>query len=71
MVKLTTSVYGGIGDGGNINIFGSQFTILNQGKIIAQANEGHGGNINIKSGQFITFPYSLISAFQDWEWMEI
>ncbi|MBE9562233.1 MAG: hypothetical protein IMF12_05145 [Proteobacteria bacterium] len=60
--KITTSVYGGIGDGGNITISNPQFIVLNQGKIIAQANEGHGGDINIKSEQFITSPDSLISA---------
>jgi hypothetical protein len=35
---------------------------LNQGKIIAQADEGHGGNIEIKAEQFIKSPNSLVSA---------
>ncbi|MCK5877939.1 MAG: hypothetical protein KAG43_09905, partial [Candidatus Marithrix sp.] len=60
--QITTSVHGGIGDGGNINISNPQFSILNQGQIIAQADAGHGGNINIKSEHFITSPNSLVSA---------
>ncbi len=60
--KITTSVYGGIGDGGNIMIENPTFVVLNQGQIKAQADEGHGGNIDIKSEQFITSPSSLISA---------
>jgi filamentous hemagglutinin family protein len=59
---ITTSVHGGIGDGGNISISHPQFTILNKGQIKAQADEGHGGNIRIKADQFIKSPESLISA---------
>ncbi|MDM8566142.1 filamentous hemagglutinin N-terminal domain-containing protein [Candidatus Halobeggiatoa sp. HSG11] len=60
--KITTSVYGGIGDGGNINISNPQFIVLNQGQIIAQADAGHGGNINLKSDHLISSPNSQISA---------
>ncbi|MDM8562743.1 hypothetical protein QUF54_05255, partial [Candidatus Marithioploca araucensis] len=38
------------------------FTVLNKGKIIAQADEWHGGNIYIKSEHFVTSPDSLVSA---------
>ncbi|MDM8567935.1 filamentous hemagglutinin N-terminal domain-containing protein [Thiotrichales bacterium HSG1] len=60
--QITTSVQGGIGDGGNISIEKPTFVVLNQGKIKAQADAGHGGNIRIVTDQFITSPNSLISA---------
>ncbi len=60
--RITTSVQSGISDGGNINISNPQFTVLNQGNIIAQAYEGHGGDIYIKSEQFVTSQNSLVSA---------
>ena len=60
--RITTSVGAGKGKGGDISIESPQFTVLNQGQIIAQADAGQGGNINIKSKQFITSPDSLISA---------
>jgi filamentous hemagglutinin family protein len=59
---VTTSVQGGIGDGGNISISHPQFTILNKGQIKAQADEGHGGDIHIVAEQFIVSPDSLVSA---------
>jgi len=66
--KVTTSVQGGTGDGGNIEIDNDhdiivpKFVILDNGKIIAQADEGHGGNIRIVAEQFIKTPESLVSA---------
>ena len=60
--RITTAVKKGIGNGGNITINNPQFVVLNQGRIIAQADEGHGGNIQIKSDQFINSSNSLISA---------
>jgi len=61
--QITTSVQGGIGNGGNINIENPQFTVLgNNGQIKAQADAGHGGNITLKTEHLITSPDSLISA---------
>ncbi len=60
--RITTSVNGGNENGGNITLKNPTFVIINNGKIIAQADEGHGGDINIKSEQFITSPNSLVSA---------
>jgi filamentous hemagglutinin family protein len=60
--EMTTSVHGGSGDGGNIEIANPQFTVLNQGQITAQADAGHGGNIRIVAEQFIKSYESLISA---------
>ncbi len=59
---LTTSVAGGIGDGGNITIDNPQFVVINHGQIIAQADAGHGGNIRIIADQFLKTPDSLVSA---------
>jgi filamentous hemagglutinin family protein len=59
---ITTSVHGGTGNGGNITIENPAFVILNQGNIIAQADEGYGGDIYIKSGQFVESSNSLVSA---------
>lgn len=42
--KLVTSVMGGVGHGGNITINNPTFVILDQGQIVAQADEGAGGN---------------------------
>ena len=60
--QITTSVRGGVGDGGNITVEKPTFIVLDQGQIKAQADEGHGGNINIKSDHLIRTPNSLISA---------
>ena len=60
--RITTSVNSGVKDGGNINITNPQFTVLNQGKITAQAHEGRGGNIHIAAEQFIKSQESLINA---------
>jgi large exoprotein involved in heme utilization and adhesion len=58
---ITTSVKG-TGNGGNITIEHPQFTVLNRGKIKAQADAGNGGNIRIVAEQFIATPDSLVSA---------
>ena len=59
---VTTSVHAGIGNGGSITVAGPQFTVLNQGQIIAQADVGQGGNIRIVAEHFIKSYESLISA---------
>ena len=60
--QITTSVYGGIGNGGNIRLENPTFVVIDKGKIIAQADEGHGGNIRIVAEQFIASPDSLVNA---------
>jgi len=60
--KMTTSVRGGTGDGGNLTIFHPVFVIMDDGKIIAQAYKGNGGNIRITSEQFLASPNSVVSA---------
>jgi len=60
--SITTSVAGGRGDGGNINI-DPVFTVFDGGSsIIARAREGRGGNINIVSDFLFASPDSLIDA---------
>ena len=51
--QITTSVGAEKGDGGNITIGSPMFVIMDDGKIIAQAVEGHGGNIKIDSQQLV------------------
>jgi len=60
--KITTSVHGGVGNGGNITIDQPKFVILNNAKTIAQADAGRGGNINIISSEFVRSTESLVSA---------
>jgi len=60
--EITTSVATGQGSGGNITIEQPQFVVLNQGRIVAQADAGRGGNIQIVADQFVTTPNSLVSA---------
>jgi hypothetical protein len=60
--QITTSVAGGIGSGGDINIDHPQFVVMNHGRIVAQADAGHGGNIHIIAQQFLNTPDSLVSA---------
>ena len=60
--KITTSVKGGTGDGGNIYLENSDFVTLNHAQIKAQAFQGKGGNIQIQSGKFIASSDSLVSA---------
>jgi len=60
--QITTSVVGGTEDSGNVTIEKPQFVVMNHGKIIAQADEGHGGDIRIVAEQLIKSSDSLISA---------
>jgi hypothetical protein len=60
--EITTSVAGGMGNGGNITLSNPQFVVMNHGNIIAQADAGHGGNIHIVAQQFLKTPDSLVSA---------
>jgi len=53
--QVTTSVQEGVGSGGNLSL-NPEFIILENGKIIARANEGQGGNINITTTGIYTFP---------------
>jgi len=59
--QVSTSVQEGVGSGGDVTITKPEF-IINNGQIIAQANEGQGGNIRLASDQFITSPNSVVSA---------
>jgi filamentous hemagglutinin family protein len=58
---ITTSVQGGLGNGGNIMI-DPTFVILQNGQIIANAFGGNGGNITIVAGFFFADPFSVVSA---------
>jgi len=59
--KITTSVQGGLGNGGNITI-DPQLVILQNSQIIANAFGGNGGNILIVAGVFLIDPFSTVSA---------
>ena len=59
--RITASVKGETGNGGNITI-DPDFVVLNHSSIIAQAVEGHGGNITITAGAFIPSADSIVSA---------
>jgi len=59
---ITTSVKGGTGNGGDIDINQAQFVALNKSNIIANAHEGSGGNIHIGSKNLIQSVDSMISA---------
>jgi filamentous hemagglutinin family protein len=58
---ISTSVQGGLGQGGNINI-DPQFVLLNGSSIIANAYGGPGGNITIVADNFLQSTDSAISA---------
>jgi len=60
--KISTSVKGGSGKGGDIHIHAPQFVVLNKGIITANAYEGDGGNIHIVSEQLIKSGDSIISV---------
>lgn len=60
--KITTTVAGGLGNGGNITIERPIFVVLENGEIIANAFEGAGGNIQINTQQLIQDPDSRIKA---------
>lgn len=59
--QITTSVQGGLGNGGNITI-DPQVVSLQNSQIIANAFGGNGGNISIVAGVFLVDPTSTISA---------
>jgi large exoprotein involved in heme utilization and adhesion len=59
--QITTSVQGGSGNGGNIDI-DPCFVVLNNSQIIANAFEGNGGNIHIVSDYFLAGPESTVMA---------
>jgi len=60
--KISTSVTGGKGNGGDIVVLDSQIVILNGATLTTQALEGKGGNIRVAAGRFISSPDSVISA---------
>jgi len=59
--SISSSVLGGLGNGGNISML-SNDTILNNSLIVANAYEGNGGNIYIKANHLIQSSDSVISA---------
>jgi len=59
--KITTSVKGGAGHGGDIDINGKD-VLMDSSEIIANAYEGDGGNIHIVSEVFVQSPKSLVDA---------
>ena len=59
---ITATVRGGTGGGGNIDVT-TAFTVLNHGRIVAQADLGRGGNINITAQQAVVAdPHSVVDA---------
>jgi filamentous hemagglutinin family protein len=60
--SITTSVYLGEGNGGDINIANPDFLILDRSRIQANAEAGDGGNISISSGTFIPSVDSFVEA---------
>jgi len=59
--QISSSVLGGLGNGGNIDI-DPKLVILNHSQIIANAYQGNGGNINIVADHFVKSSDSIISA---------
>jgi hypothetical protein len=59
---ISTSVWLGRGNGGDIRIGTPLFVIMKESDIIAKAYEGTGGNIHIVADQFITSVNSVVSA---------
>ena len=59
--KITSSVLGGLGNGGNIDIV-PEMVLMNHSQIIANAYEGNGGNIHIIADQFIQSADSVVQA---------
>ncbi|MCV6636331.1 filamentous hemagglutinin N-terminal domain-containing protein [Candidatus Albibeggiatoa sp. nov. NOAA] len=60
--NITTSVQGGVSNGGNITIETPQFVVLNRSQIKAQADLGQGGNIRITADNFLKSFQSVVSA---------
>jgi len=59
--KITTSVKGGAGHGGDIEM-DSELLVMNHGDIIANAYEGNGGNIHIVADNIVQSADSSIEA---------
>ncbi len=59
--EITTSVGGGLGNGGNIRLY-PDLAVMNHSEIIADAHGGNGGNIYIVANRFIASPQSRVSA---------
>jgi large exoprotein involved in heme utilization and adhesion len=59
--RLTTTVQGGEGRGGNITI-DPQFVILERSQIRADASGGPGGNVRVHAGVFLADPGSQVTA---------
>jgi filamentous hemagglutinin family protein len=59
--KITTSVLGAKGNGGNITI-DPLLLVLDSSSIIAQAVAGEGGNITIRANNFLASDDSIVSA---------
>ena len=60
--EITTSVKGGDGKGGDIEIIRPEFAVLSHSRIEANAYEGAGGNIQIAAGQFLLSADSSVEA---------
>jgi len=60
--RITTSVQGGSGSGGDIAINPPEFVTLNHSRIEANAHEGTGGNIRIVAEQFVRSSDSVVEA---------
>jgi filamentous haemagglutinin family N-terminal domain len=60
--RITTSVAGGQGDGGNITLDPPFVVLDGASKIIAQAKQGRGGNIHITTDFLFRSPESVIDA---------
>jgi len=60
--RITTSVKGGLGNGGDVVIGSPTFVVLNKGEIKANAYQGNGGNIRIVTDHFIQSFKSIVSA---------
>ncbi|KPA13033.1 filamentous hemagglutinin family domain-containing protein [Candidatus Magnetomorum sp. HK-1] len=58
---ISSSVLGGLGNGGNLSIL-SKDLLMNRSQVIANAYEGNGGNIYISSDYLIQSTDSIISA---------
>ncbi len=59
--SITSSVSGGLGNGGNISI-DPNFVVLRSSRIAADAFGGNGGNVSIVAGQFVASPDSTVTA---------
>ena len=59
--SMTATVKGGTGDGGNITI-DPVYVVLDNSRIIANAEGGNGGNISIAAENYFPSPSSVVSA---------